>query len=189
MVGTCSPHRPQAVPAPWLAVVSPTSLQQCLLRGKVVERNIPSKPLGSVIKMLLRMLQPSLLLPKNTPACTLPANRGSGPAAQPCTRCVLWAAGGEAVQMGPVAGGAEPPAWATCIAATRGAASVWMEPPCSLLPFTPRFFPLPSTVHSWAEELCAEVGSTALVSLRDAICTQRESVTQHSLSCSGRVTH
>lgn len=61
--------------------------------------------------------------------------------------------------MGPVAGGAEPPAWAMCIAATRGAASIWMEPPCSLLPFTPRFFPLPSTVHSWAEELFAEVES------------------------------
>ena len=45
-----------------------TSLQRCLLTRKVLERSSPSKPLGSVIKMLLRMLLPSLLLLKITPA-------------------------------------------------------------------------------------------------------------------------
>lgn len=187
MAGTCSPHCPQAVPAPRLALVSPTSLQQRLLRGRVLERNIPSKPLGSVIKMLLRMLQPSLLLPKNTPACTLPANRGSGPAAQPCTRCGLWVSGGG----GSANGGSGRRSRATSLGYVHRSNSGGSSrlDGVSLLLFTPCFFHLPSTVHSWAEELFAEVGSTAHVSLRDAICTQRESATQHSLGCSGRVTH
>lgn len=46
-----------------------TSLQWCLLTGKVLESSSPSKPLGAVIKMLLRMLLPSPLLLKTTPAC------------------------------------------------------------------------------------------------------------------------
>lgn len=64
-LGLLSPLTPQHPMVPL------ASLRWCLLARKVLERSSLSKPLGSVIKMLLRMLLPSLLLLKITPACML----------------------------------------------------------------------------------------------------------------------
>lgn len=69
-LGLLSPPHPGCADPLASRAPSLASLQWCSLMRKILERSSPSKPLGSVIKMLLRMLLPLLPLQKITPACT-----------------------------------------------------------------------------------------------------------------------